>query len=112
MSDAGSPGDAGGTDAGTPSDAGRPDAGTDAGSNLDAGRPDAGIDAGSALDAGRPDSGADAGSNIEQVSIDERHDDSAAMLFSILVRDRKQLAQVIRSIRRMKVVKKLSRTCT
>lgn len=55
---------------------------------------------------------ADAGSNIEQVSIDERHDDSAAMLFSILVRDRKQLAQVIRSIRRMKVVKKLSRTCT
>jgi GTP pyrophosphokinase len=55
---------------------------------------------------------ADAGSNIEQVSIDERHDDSAAMLFSLLVRDRKQLAQVIRSIRRMKVVKKLSRTCT
>ncbi len=55
---------------------------------------------------------ADADSNIEQVSIDERHDDSAAMLFSILVRDRKQLAQVIRSIRRMKVVKKLSRTCT
>ncbi|MFZ1624258.1 MAG: bifunctional (p)ppGpp synthetase/guanosine-3',5'-bis(diphosphate) 3'-pyrophosphohydrolase [Gammaproteobacteria bacterium] len=55
---------------------------------------------------------ADAGSNIEQVSIDERHDDSAAMLFSILVRDRKQLAQVIRSIRRMNVVKKLSRTCT
>jgi guanosine-3',5'-bis(diphosphate) 3'-pyrophosphohydrolase len=55
---------------------------------------------------------ADAGSNIEQVSIDERHDDSAAMLFSILVRNRKQLAQVIRSIRRMKVVKKLSRTCT
>lgn len=55
---------------------------------------------------------ADAGSNIEQVSIDERHDDSAAMLFSILVRDRTQLARVIRSIRRMKVVKKLSRTCT
>ncbi len=55
---------------------------------------------------------ADAGSNIEQVSIDERHDDSAAMLFSILVRDRTQLAQVIRSIRRMNVVKKLSRTCT
>lgn len=55
---------------------------------------------------------ADAGSNIEQVSIDERHDDSATMLFSILVRNRKQLAGVIRSIRRMKVVKKLSRTCT
>jgi GTP pyrophosphokinase len=55
---------------------------------------------------------ADAGSNIEQVSIDERHDDSATMLFSIVVRDRKQLAGVIRSIRRMKVVKKLSRTCT
>jgi RelA/SpoT family (p)ppGpp synthetase len=55
---------------------------------------------------------ADSGSNIEQVSIDEGHEDSATMLFSILVRDRSQLAQVIRSLRRMPVVKKLTRTCT
>jgi len=55
---------------------------------------------------------ADAGSNIEQVSIDEGEEDGATMLFSILVRDRRQLAGVIRSLRRMTVVKKLSRTCT
>jgi hypothetical protein len=34
------------------------------------------------------------------------------MLFSILVRDRRHLADVIRSLRRMNMVKKLSRTCT
>jgi GTP diphosphokinase / guanosine-3',5'-bis(diphosphate) 3'-diphosphatase len=55
---------------------------------------------------------ADSGSNIEQVSIDEEQDDSATMLFSILVRDRRHLAEVIRTLRRMNVVKKLSRTCT
>jgi GTP diphosphokinase / guanosine-3',5'-bis(diphosphate) 3'-diphosphatase len=55
---------------------------------------------------------ADAGSNIEQVSIDERHDDWATMVFLILVRDRRHLAQVIRGLRRMAIVKKLSRTCT
>jgi (p)ppGpp synthase/HD superfamily hydrolase len=55
---------------------------------------------------------ADSGSNIEQVSIDEGQDDAATMLFSILVRDRRHLADVIRSLRRMNMVKKLSRTCT
>ncbi|MEO8223228.1 MAG: bifunctional (p)ppGpp synthetase/guanosine-3',5'-bis(diphosphate) 3'-pyrophosphohydrolase [Gammaproteobacteria bacterium] len=55
---------------------------------------------------------ADAGSNIEQVSIDEDQEDTASMLFSILVRNRRHLASVIRDLRRMKVVKKLSRTCT
>ena len=55
---------------------------------------------------------ADSGSNIEQVSIDEGQDDSATMLFSILVRDRRHLADVIRTLRRMNAVKKLSRTCT
>ncbi|MEO8445435.1 MAG: ACT domain-containing protein, partial [Gammaproteobacteria bacterium] len=54
----------------------------------------------------------DTGSNIEQVSIDEGQEDTASMLFSILVRDRRHLASVIRDLRRMKVVKKLSRTCT
>jgi RelA/SpoT family (p)ppGpp synthetase len=55
---------------------------------------------------------ADTGSNIEQVSIDEGQDDSATLVFSLLVRDRGHLAGVIRDLRRMTVVKKLSRTCT
>jgi guanosine-3',5'-bis(diphosphate) 3'-pyrophosphohydrolase len=53
----------------------------------------------------------DAGSNIEQVSVDERLEDAAVLVFSILVRDRKQLAQVIRSIRHMAAVKKVTRSC-
>jgi RelA/SpoT family (p)ppGpp synthetase len=52
----------------------------------------------------------DAGSNIEQVSVDERLEDTAALIFSILVRDRVHLAQVIKSIRPMAVVKKVART--
>lgn len=55
---------------------------------------------------------ADTGSNIEQVSIDERLEDSATMVFLILVRDRRHLAQVIRGLRRMAIVTKISRTCT
>jgi len=55
---------------------------------------------------------ADTGSNIEQVSIDERLEDSATMVFSILVRDRRHLAQVLRGLRRMAIVRKISRTCT
>ncbi|MFO1354815.1 MAG: bifunctional (p)ppGpp synthetase/guanosine-3',5'-bis(diphosphate) 3'-pyrophosphohydrolase [Gammaproteobacteria bacterium] len=53
----------------------------------------------------------DAGSNIDEVSIDDRLEDTAALIFSILVRDRKQLAQVIRRLRHMPVVKKVTRTC-
>jgi len=55
---------------------------------------------------------ADTGSNIEQVAIDEGQDESATLVFSLLVRDRVHLAGVIRDLRRMNVVKKLSRTCT
>ncbi len=55
---------------------------------------------------------ADAGSNIEQVSVDESHEDCAVLKFQILVRDRRQLADAIRSIRKMKVVKRITRTCT
>jgi RelA/SpoT family (p)ppGpp synthetase len=54
----------------------------------------------------------DASSNIEQVSVDERQEDTAALLFSILVRDRVHLAQVIRGLRVMPAVKKVTRTCT
>jgi len=53
----------------------------------------------------------DTGSNIDQVSIDERHEDIADLSFLILVRDRVHLAQVIRAIRAMPVVKKITRTC-
>jgi (p)ppGpp synthase/HD superfamily hydrolase len=53
----------------------------------------------------------DAGSNIEQVSVDERMEDTAALVFSILVRDRTHLAQVIKNIRPMSIVKKVTRTC-
>jgi RelA/SpoT family (p)ppGpp synthetase len=55
---------------------------------------------------------ADAGSNIEQVSVDESHEDCAVLKFQILVRDRRHLADAIRSIRKMKVVKRITRTCT
>jgi len=54
----------------------------------------------------------DTGSNIDQVSVDERHEDIADLSFVILVRDRAHLAQVIRTIRTMPVVKKITRTCT
>lgn len=51
------------------------------------------------------------GSNIEQVSVDERHEDTAELLFLILVRDRVHLAQVIRHIRSMQTVQRVTRTC-
>ncbi len=55
---------------------------------------------------------ADSGSNIEQVSVDERHEETADLLFSILVRDRIHLARVIRGIRPITSVKRIVRTCT
>jgi RelA/SpoT family (p)ppGpp synthetase len=54
---------------------------------------------------------AEAGSNIEQVSVSEDDDDYAEMTFSILVHDRVHLAQVMRSIRTMRDLKQVSRTC-
>ena len=55
---------------------------------------------------------ADTGSNIEGVSIDERlEEDYAELTFQILVRDRLHLANVIRRIRSMKIVKRITRTC-
>ncbi len=54
---------------------------------------------------------ADIESNIEQVSVDERLEDFAELRFLILVRDRVHLAKVIRRIRSMPVVQKISRTC-
>ena len=52
----------------------------------------------------------DMDSNIEQVSVDESDDDSVELLFSIQVRDRRHLANVIRSIRRLPIVMRVIRT--
>jgi len=54
---------------------------------------------------------AEAGSNIEQVSVSEEDEDFAEMLFLILVHDRDHLARVLRSIRNMNNVKKVTRPC-
>jgi len=54
---------------------------------------------------------ADNGSNIEQVSVEERLEDIADLRFLILVRDRVHLAKVIRGVRTMSVVNKITRTC-
>ena len=51
------------------------------------------------------------GSNIDQVSVDERHEDIADLSFLILVKDRVHLARVIRAIRTISMVKKITRTC-
>jgi len=53
----------------------------------------------------------DADCNIEQVSVVEGEDTVAELLFLILVRDRVHLARVIRGIRRMPAVRRVSRTC-
>ena len=55
---------------------------------------------------------AEAGSNIEQVSVSEDDDEFAEMIFLILVRNRVHLANVLRQIRKMLTVKRVSRTCT
>ncbi|MDX1500669.1 MAG: bifunctional (p)ppGpp synthetase/guanosine-3',5'-bis(diphosphate) 3'-pyrophosphohydrolase, partial [Woeseiaceae bacterium] len=54
---------------------------------------------------------ADAGSNIEQVSVQGRHDDASVMAFLLKVKDRVQLAQIIRSVRKMPNVIRVSRDC-
>ncbi len=53
----------------------------------------------------------DADCNIEQVSVNDSEDDIAELVFTILVRDRVHLAQVIRSIRHMPMVRRLVRSC-
>jgi (p)ppGpp synthase/HD superfamily hydrolase len=53
----------------------------------------------------------EAGSNIEQVSVDERHEETAELRFLILVRDRVHLAQVIKNLRSMQAFKHVTRSC-
>jgi RelA/SpoT family (p)ppGpp synthetase len=55
---------------------------------------------------------ADAGSNIEQVSVQGRHDDCSVLSFVLLVKDRQHLAQIMRSVRKMPNVIRVPRDCT
>ena len=54
---------------------------------------------------------ADCGSNIEQVEVLGRHDDCSSLSFLLLVRSRKHLAEIIRNVRKMPNVIRVSRDC-
>ncbi len=54
---------------------------------------------------------ADAGSNIEEVSVLGRHEDASVMSFLLQVRDRQHLAQIMRMVRQMPNVIRVSREC-
>ena len=53
----------------------------------------------------------DTGSNIEQVSVLGRHEDCSVLAFMILVRDRRHLAQIMRSVKNMPNVLRVTRDC-
>jgi GTP pyrophosphokinase len=53
----------------------------------------------------------DTGSNIEQVSVLGRHEDCSVLAFMILVRDRTHLAQIMRSVKNMPNVLRVTRDC-
>jgi guanosine-3',5'-bis(diphosphate) 3'-pyrophosphohydrolase len=48
--------------------------------------------------------------NIDHVSIDEQDADAAVLTFELRVRDRRQLARLVRVIRRMPDVNRVTRT--
>ena len=54
---------------------------------------------------------ADAGSNIEQVSVLGRHEDCSVLQFLLQVHDRTHLAQIMRSVRKMPNVIRVTRDC-
>ena len=54
---------------------------------------------------------AHARANIEQVEVLGRHDDCSVLSFLLEVKDRVHLAQIMRSVRNMKSVKRVSRDC-
>ncbi|HNP62381.1 MAG TPA: bifunctional (p)ppGpp synthetase/guanosine-3',5'-bis(diphosphate) 3'-pyrophosphohydrolase [Woeseiaceae bacterium] len=54
---------------------------------------------------------ADCKSNIEQVSVLGRHEDCSVLSFLLLVKDRVHLAKILRSVRNMKNVIRVSREC-
>jgi RelA/SpoT family (p)ppGpp synthetase len=53
----------------------------------------------------------DSGSNIEQVEVLGRHDDCSVLSFLLLVKDRVHLANIMRNVRKMKNVIRVSRDC-
>jgi len=53
----------------------------------------------------------DCGSNIEQVEVMGRHDDCSVLSFLLQVKDRVHLAKIMRSVRNMKNVIRVSRDC-
>jgi RelA/SpoT family (p)ppGpp synthetase len=53
----------------------------------------------------------DAGSNIEQVSVLGRHEDCSVLAFLLQVRDRTHLARIMRSVRNMSSVIRVTRDC-
>ncbi|HEY5643212.1 MAG TPA: bifunctional (p)ppGpp synthetase/guanosine-3',5'-bis(diphosphate) 3'-pyrophosphohydrolase [Woeseiaceae bacterium] len=54
---------------------------------------------------------ADCGSNIEQVEVLSRHEDCSLLTFLLQVRDRNHLARIMRNVRKMKSVLRVSRDC-
>jgi (p)ppGpp synthase/HD superfamily hydrolase len=54
---------------------------------------------------------ADCGSNIEQVEVLGRHEDCSVLSFLLTVKDRTHLAKIMRSVRKMSNVMKVTREC-
>ena len=54
---------------------------------------------------------ADSGSNIEQVSVLGGHDDCSVLSFLLQVRDRRHIAMIMRNVRKMPNVMRVSRDC-
>ncbi len=54
---------------------------------------------------------ADCGSNIEQVEVLGRHDDCSVLSFLLTVKDRTHLARIMRGVRKMPNVMKVTRDC-
>ena len=55
---------------------------------------------------------ADSESNIEQVSVSDRHDDSTVLTFLLQVKDRTHLARIMRNVKNMKSVTRVTRDGT
>jgi (p)ppGpp synthase/HD superfamily hydrolase len=55
---------------------------------------------------------ADCGSNIEQVEVLGRHEDASVLTFLLQVHDRTHLARIMRNVRNMPNVVRVSRECT
>ena len=54
---------------------------------------------------------ADTASNIEQVAVVDRQEDCTTLMFLLQVKNRTQLARVMRNVRKMKTVTRVSRDC-